>query len=284
MSAWAATLSSRCAVPRTISTFLRAARARVARPFGHHLGGQGSPARSCSPSSSGQDLGPRRIQGAAAQPRIQIIAGFRQSRNRKAGRGVDHPVLHLAVLADHDHQRLARRRPRRIPHASAARSCLAVTTRPGAARQAGQRLGRLGQDILDIAGRCPTCGPRWRRARRGARSPISSKPSTNRRRPFSVGTRPGAGVGGIKQAHGLQVRHHIADRGRRQGERQALGQGARAHRLAAGQESLHQMAENLLGPVGQALRHHKGGSERIQAQAFENLEYSALPGCVCAGR
>ena len=62
---------------------------------------------------------------------------------------------------------------------------------------------------------------------------------------------PGAGMGRIEQAHGLQVRHDIADRGRRQGQRQALGQGARADRLAGGQKGFHQMAEDFARALAQ---------------------------------
>ena len=112
-------------------------------------------------------------------------------------------------------------------------------------------LRRLGEHVFDSRRPCPIMRASMATRSSGASSPTSRRPSTNRRRPFSVGTRPALVCGRIEQAHRFQVRHHVADRGRRQRQRQALGQGARAHRLAGGQKGLHQMAEDFARPLAQ---------------------------------
>ena len=76
--------------------------------LGHDLGGQGIELGALA-FQLGQDFGPCRVERAAAQPRIEIVRGFRQRRDRQAERRVDQAVLDLAVFADHDDQRLARR-------------------------------------------------------------------------------------------------------------------------------------------------------------------------------
>ena len=59
----------------------------------------------------GQDFGAGRIDGAAGQPRIQIIRGFHQRRSGKARRDIDDAVFHLIVLTDKHGKRLVRRQP-----------------------------------------------------------------------------------------------------------------------------------------------------------------------------
>jgi hypothetical protein len=57
----------------------------------------------------------------------------------------------------------------------------------------------------------------------------------------------GAGVGRVEQPRLLQIGHHVADRGRRQVERQAARQRAAADRLAGLHIDLDQLAQHRCG-------------------------------------
>ncbi len=179
MSSCAAILSSRCDWPRTISTFSGPAKAGQA--FGHHLGGEGIELQLFA-IQLGQDFGARGVDGAPAQPRAQIISCFRQGRNRQARRGVDDAVFHLAVFADHDHQRLARRDGDEFDMLERA-VLLGRDHQPGAARQARRDCVAW---VSTSSMRWPLPDMRASMATRssGASSPISSNPSTNSRSPF----------------------------------------------------------------------------------------------------
>ena len=138
----------------------------------------------------------------------------------------------------------------------------------GAARQARQQLGRLGQHVLDAAAAAGHPGfdgaALIRRQIADFQQAVDKQPQT------LFGRHPaGAGMGGIEQAHRFQVRHHVADRGGRQGKRQALGQGAGTHRLADGQKGLHQMAEHFARALAKARRRQMRRSTGVQTQAFE---------------
>ncbi len=94
----------------------------------------------------------------------------------------------------------------------------------GAARQAGEQACRLGENILQP----PAAAGHARlddAAFLGIEVANFQKPVHEKPQALFRGHPPGAGMGRIKQAHCLQVRHHIADGGRRQGQGQALGQG-----------------------------------------------------------
>ena len=163
-------------------------RARVARPFGHHLGGQGVQFALFA-VQLGQDFGAGDVERAAAQPRAQIIAGFRQAPKPAGPAGVSMTRFStwpssLTMMTS------------ALPGATATNStCLRAAVllggdhQPGAARQARQGLGGLGQHILDAAGRCRTCALRWRRAR----------PAPARRFPAA---RPRTGAGPFRWARG----------------------------------------------------------------------------------
>ena len=64
------------------------------------------------------------------------------------------------------------------------------------------------------------------------RSPNSSSASTKKRRPSSVGNRPGAGVRRVDQAQLFEILHHVAHGGRRKRDRQQAGEMTRPDGLA----------------------------------------------------
>ena len=55
----------------------------------------------------------------------------------------------------------------------------------------------------------------------------------------------GAGVRRIEQTQRFEVRHYVANGGRRERVRQALRKGSRAHRLSRGEVGVHEMAKDL---------------------------------------
>ncbi len=196
-----------------------------------------------------QDLGASGIERPAAQPRVEIVRRLRQRRGRQALGRVDQAVLDLAVLADHDHHRLAGRDGGELDMFENG-ILLGRDDEPGAVGEPREQAGRLGQDFLEpsaaAAHPCLDRGALVRRQLAHLKQSIDEQPEA-----LLGGRAAGAGVRRIEQAHGLQIGHDVADRGRRQGQRQALGQGARTHRLAARQEGFHQMAEDLPGAVPQ---------------------------------
>ena len=129
-------------------------------------------------------------------------------------------------------------------------SCLGATTRPA---QRDRPESMLVAWVSTSSRPRPVPATRLSMAARssGSRSPISSSPSTKSLQALLGRHAAGAGVRRGQQAQRFQIRHHIADRGRRQRQRQALRQGARADRLARGQEGVDQMAEHLARPFAQ---------------------------------
>jgi hypothetical protein len=132
----------------------------------------------------------------------------------------------------------------------------------GAARQAGEQRGRLGENIFQApAAACHACLDHSALLR--FQIAHFQKPVHEQTQAFFRGHASRAGVRGIEQAHALQVCHHIADGGGRQGQRQALGEGARAHWLARGQKGFHQMTEDFPRAFAQG-RIGETAGERIQ--------------------
>ena len=136
----------------------------------------------------------------------------------------------------------------------------------GAVRQAGDHLAGLAaaparRIVCALDARC--WASIWRRSS-SVRSPTSSRPSTNRRRPSCVGSRPAEVCGAYDQPQLLQVRHDVADRGRRQRHRQRARQVARADRLAGGEIGLDDLPEDgaralvELGELAYAFGHRSG--------------------------
>ena len=107
--------------------------------------------------------------------------------------------------------------------------------------------------MLVLAGR-PSSAPRCARAPRRMTSPISSSASTKKRRPDLGRQAAGAGVRRVDQARSLEVRHDVADRGRRQRHRQDAREVARADRLAGRQIALDDPPEDLARALVRAPR------------------------------
>ena len=147
----AVTSSRRLARPRTISVSGRPSRrpAQLARPASTSFAGQlvelGAERR-LAPLELGARLGER----AAAEVRVEVVRRLDQRRRRRAGIEVDEPVLDRAVLADQHDQRPGRLEADELDVLEADVG-LAGEHDAGAARQAGERLARLGEDALDGA-------------------------------------------------------------------------------------------------------------------------------------
>src|SRR6187200_2970418 len=54
------------------------------------------------------DLSPDLGKGAAANPRVEEVARFDQSRGRQADRDIEHAIFNLTVLSDENNERALR--------------------------------------------------------------------------------------------------------------------------------------------------------------------------------
>ena len=160
--------------------------------------GRPRPAALVSRSSSARDfvlaafhLGPRLGERPAADVGVEVVPGLDQRRGRRAGFEVDQPVLDRAVLADQHDQAAGRLDPDELDMLEA-NVDLAGEHDAGAARQAGQRLARIGEERfrrVRPGSAALTCASICRRSST-ERSPTSSSASTKNRSPNSVGSRP----------------------------------------------------------------------------------------------
>jgi hypothetical protein len=116
------------------------------------------------------------------------------------------------------------------------------------------------------------------------RSPTSRNPSTNRRRPSCVGTRP-ATYAGCPEGPELQVLHHVAHRRRRHLFRQRSGQRARTDRRAGVKIALDHPAKHLARAVVEFLEYaalfsHRGALEcRVKGVAYKVIRPCDPGGC-----
>jgi len=69
----------------------------------------------------------------------------------------------------------------------------------------------------------------------------------------------GARMGRVEKAQRFEVRHHVAYRSGRQGDRKPLAQRARANRLARREKRLDEVAKYFAGPFTQSARRGPGG-------------------------
>jgi hypothetical protein len=168
---------------------------------------------------------------------------------RKTQRRIDQPVFHLPVFADDDDERLARRHADEFDVLE--RGVLLLRhDQPRTARKPGEHHRRLRQNVFDAAAgrgdarfdRCPFLV--------GELAHLEEPIDEEAQAPFGRHA-AGACVRGIEEAHRFQVRHDIADRGRRQRNGQALRQRAGAHGLARRQKSVHEMTKDLARPFAQ---------------------------------
>ena len=190
-----------------------------------------------------EDEAARLLEGAADQPRIEIVGGLDQRRGRQAERHVDHPVLDMARLGHRHDQRSA---GAEIDELDVLQRLLGLGRhhQAGAARQAGQQGGRLLQRLRDAA------------AGRGAArldalalvlgEVADLEQAVDEQFQPGVGRQPaGRGVRRVEQAEILQVGHDVADGGGRQRLGELAGERPRADRLAGLDIALDHLAQDL---------------------------------------
>ena len=137
----------------------------------------------------------------------------------------------------------------------------------GAARQAGQRLARLGEHGLDACGpaRRP-CTSRLDLPALLGREVADLQQRVDEEAQAELGRQPaGRGVRRVDQAELLEVGHDVADRGRRQRHRQDAADVARADRLAGVEIGLDDPAEDLARAPVERLQRRAGDSRRARA-------------------
>ena len=201
----------------------------------------------------GMDVVPQLAERAARQSRVQVIRGTAQVRLRHARRHLDDAVLDQPALGHHDGQRLPAVEAHEL-HLAAGHIGLGREHQPGAAAQARERLGGLGQHFLDRAPRGPAL------ALDAGALVLGEPPELEQ--PVHIDPEPQLGrqpscrdMGRIEQADILQVRHDVAHRGRRHRGREPARERARADRLPGLHEFLDQPAEYLPRAVGQFAQH-----------------------------
>jgi hypothetical protein len=116
----------------------------------------------------------------------------------------------------------------------------------GRAGQAGQRLRRLGQHVLDRLARADAGDLRLDVAAVLLRHVADLHQRIDEEPQAELGRQAaGGGMRREDEAEMLEIRHHVAHRGRRKGHRQDARQVARADRLARREVALHDRAEYL---------------------------------------
>ena len=145
------------------------------------------------------DPGPGLVEAEAADAGVEVVAGLDQARRGQARRQGDDPVLHVLVLADQHHQRLAGLQLHELDvlelaHLLVGQHDAGACDRPeiispASVSTCSKRFSRL----------MPICASMARRSS-SVRSPTSSRPSTNRRRPDLRRQAAGRGVRRIDEA------------------------------------------------------------------------------------
>ncbi len=200
------------------------------------------------------DLPPRSSRSAhrVRRVRFRVPSIFRRARNRACGRAAAHsdssrlpPAPRPAGPAGVSIRRFSTG-PSSVTITTSAlpgptfdeldvlqggRILLGGDHEPGAARQAREHRRRLREHILHAASdaemRCLDGAAFFRRQLADLQHAIDEQTQA------PLGRHPaGTCVRRIEQPHRFQIGHHVADGGGRQRNRQALGQRARAHRLA----------------------------------------------------
>ena len=189
------------------------------------------------------DRGPGLGQGQAANVGVEIVGGLDEARRRQTGGQVDHAVLDALVVADQHHQRLAGLQRHELDVLEPAH-LLVGKDHAGAGRQAGDHLAGVGEHLLDrLLAPDPELGLDLAALVVGEvadlEQPVDEQPEAH------LGRQPARrGVRGVDQPQMLQIRHDVADRGRRQGHRQMPRQIARAHGIAGRQIALDDLPED----------------------------------------
>ena len=210
----------------------------------------------------GLDFGTQLGQRLAADAGVEEIGGFDQRRGRQPGRHIEHAVLDLTVFRDQYRQRAFGLQPHELdvlePHVVLDREHDAG--RPGQARQHLRGFGEHGFHRLVGAGAGHLRLDRAAIAL-GQIADLHQGVDEEAQAEFCRQA-AGRGVRGIDQAELLEVRHHVAHRGRRQRDRQDARQIARADRLAGGQIALHDRTKNLARALVERRQAHLRTADR----------------------
>ena len=200
------------------------------------------------------DFGPRLGERPAADIGIEVVAGLDQRRRCRAGIEVDQPVLDRAVLADQDHQPAGRLDADELdvlePDVDLAGE---HDARP--ARQAGQRLARVGQQQFDAPPGVDRLDLRLDLVPLLDRQVAHFEQCVDEEAQPEVGRQPSCrGMRRVDQPEALQIGHHVPDRGRRERDRELAADVARAHRLAGAEVQFDDLAEDLAGTAVEILQ------------------------------
>ena len=213
----------------------------------------------------GFEFEPRFGQGAPAYPRIEEIAGFRQRGNRNARRQGQHAIFNLAVFGDQHDQRLFRLQPHEFDMLEPRIGFCGEhhRRRAGQARQPRQRFAKGCFNRLRLADR-RKLGLDRLPLRLGEIAELHQRIDEKPQAQFGRQP-PGRGMRRVDQAELLEVRHHVADRGRRQRHGDQARNVARADGFAGRQIALDDLAKDIprtLVELG------KPGIRRDQADRF----------------
>ena len=206
------------------------------------------------------EFGARVEQRLAADARVEEVRGLGQRRARQSGGNRQDAVFHLPVFGDHHDQRALRLEPHEFdmlePHIE-----LGGEHDAGGAGQSGQKARGLREHIFNRGS-----GRRHLPFDRAAVVLVQVADLHQRideEAQAHFGRQPsGRGMRRIDQAELLEIRHHVADRGRRQRHLQDARDIARADRLAGREIALDDLAENLARPVAQLGERDLRGADR----------------------
>jgi len=191
----------------------------------------------------GHDLVVGLVDGAADEAGAEEIRRLDQRRRAQALRRLDHPVFDDAGLGHQHHQRPAGREIHELDVAERALR-LRRQHQAGSARQPRQRRHGVLEQPFQVFGR--TRALHVDLAALGLGEVADLEDAVDEQAKPGLGRQPaGRGVRREQQPGLLQVRHDVADGGRRQVDVEPLRQRARADRLAGLEIGVDDVAQNL---------------------------------------
>ena len=180
---------------------------------------------------------------------LRKFAASRELRGGDAGRQVEQPVLDLAVLADEDGERPHRLQPDELDMLQP-QVGLGGQDDAGAARQAGEKIARLGEERIHRPAVADEPDLLLDLVALGRREIADFEKGVDEEAQAELGRQPaGRDMRRIDQPERLEIAHHIADGGRRKRARQELRQHARTDRLAEIEIALDDQPEDLARAV-----------------------------------
>ena len=189
------------------------------------------------------DFQQRLLERAPGEPGLEIVGGTLQRIRGQAGRQGEHPVLHLAGLV---HQHGQRASLAQIDELDMVQPLgpLRRHHQAGMAREARQQAARALEALFKRGAR-----PGRKRLDIGALAlgePARLHDAVHEEAQAAVGRQPpGGGMGREQEAQLLEVRHHVADRGRRERPAELARERTRADRFARLHPGIHDQPEDL---------------------------------------